>query len=93
MRGYLAALHQRRLTRRTVARRLAALRSLFRWLAREGRIAADPTAGPLATVALPEEDVYFFVVKDLTHGIQGTPAEGQPEGAYYEPGFEPGNKS
>ncbi len=42
-----------------------------------------------ATVALPEEDVYFFVVKDLSHGIQGTPAEGQPEGAFYEPGFEP----
>ncbi|MGI9522184.1 MAG: cupin domain-containing protein, partial [Hyphomicrobiaceae bacterium] len=46
-----------------------------------------------ATVALPEEDVYFFVVKDLTHGIQGTRAEGQPEGAYYEPGFEPNSKS
>ena len=46
-----------------------------------------------ATVALPEEDVYFFVVKDLTHGIQGIRAEGQPEGAYYEPGFEPDSKS
>lgn len=43
-----------------------------------------------STVALPEEDVYFFVVKDLTHGIQGTPQEGEPEGAFYEPGFEPG---
>ena len=42
-----------------------------------------------STVALPEEDVYFFVVKDLTHGIQGSPQEGQPLGAYYEPGFEP----
>lgn len=44
-----------------------------------------------STVALPEEDVYFFVVKDLTHGIQGTLQEGQPEGAHYEPGFEPEN--
>ncbi|MGI9426577.1 MAG: cupin domain-containing protein [Hyphomicrobiaceae bacterium] len=42
-----------------------------------------------ATVALPEEDVYFFVVKDLSHGIEGQLAEGQPEGAYYEPGFGP----
>lgn len=42
-----------------------------------------------ATVALPEEDVYFFVVKDLSYGIQGIRAEGQPEGAFYEPGFEP----
>lgn len=41
------------------------------------------------TVAMPEEDVYFFVVKDMTHGIQGTPVEGQPQGAHYEPGFEP----
>lgn len=32
------------------------------------------------TVAEPEEDVYFFVVKDLTHGIQGNLAEGEPEG-------------
>jgi quercetin dioxygenase-like cupin family protein len=43
-----------------------------------------------STVAMPEEDVYFFVVKDLSHGIHGTPAAGQPEGAFYEPGFEPG---
>lgn len=42
-----------------------------------------------ATVALPDEDVYFFVVKDTTHGIAGKAAEGQPEGAFYEPGFEP----
>ena len=42
-----------------------------------------------ATVALPEEDVYFFVAKDLSHGIEGTPKEGEPQGAYYEPGFEP----
>lgn len=42
-----------------------------------------------STVALPDEDVYFFVVKDLSHGIHGTPVEGEPAGAYYEPGFEP----
>jgi quercetin dioxygenase-like cupin family protein len=42
-----------------------------------------------STVALPEEDVYFFVVKDLSHGIHGTAVEGEPAGAYYEPGFEP----
>ena len=32
------------------------------------------------TVAEPEEDVYFFVVKDMTHGIQGNLAEGYAEG-------------
>ena len=42
-----------------------------------------------ATVALPEEDVYFFVVKDLSHGIHGIPADGQDTGGYYEEGFDP----
>lgn len=42
-----------------------------------------------ATVAMPEEDVYFFVVKDMSHGIHGIPVAGQPEGGFYEPGFEP----
>ncbi len=45
LRGYLAALHQRALSRQTVARHLSALRTFFRWLLREGRIAADPTEG------------------------------------------------
>ncbi|MCS0504300.1 cupin domain-containing protein [Ancylobacter mangrovi] len=42
-----------------------------------------------ATVALPEEDVYFFVVKDLSFGIAGIAADGQETGAFYEKGFEP----
>ena len=42
-----------------------------------------------STVALPEEDVVFFVVKDLSHGIHGIPADGKDTGGFYEPGFEP----
>ena len=42
-----------------------------------------------ATVALPDEDVLFFVVKDLTHGIVGQAADGTMAGPHYEPGFEP----
>ncbi len=41
-----------------------------------------------STVALPEEDVVFFVVKDLTHGIHGIPADGKETGGFYEPGFK-----
>jgi quercetin dioxygenase-like cupin family protein len=41
-----------------------------------------------ATVALPDEDVVFFVVKDLSHSIHGIPADGKDTGGYYEPGFE-----
>jgi quercetin dioxygenase-like cupin family protein len=43
-----------------------------------------------STVALPEEDVYFFVVKDLSHDVHGIPADGKDTGPYYEKGFEPG---
>jgi quercetin dioxygenase-like cupin family protein len=42
-----------------------------------------------ATIALPEEDVHFFVVKDLSHGIIGRAADGTMAGPHYEPGFEP----
>ena len=42
------------------------------------------------TVALPEEDVLFFVVKDLSHGIEGRPADGTSTGGHYEKGFGPG---
>ena len=45
VRGYLAHLHQRQLTRRTVARHLAALRTFFRWQVREGHLVEEPTAG------------------------------------------------
>ncbi|MDH3701344.1 MAG: cupin domain-containing protein [Alphaproteobacteria bacterium] len=37
-----------------------------------------------STVALPEEDAYFFVVKDMTHGIQGNPVDEDADGAYIE---------
>jgi quercetin dioxygenase-like cupin family protein len=42
-----------------------------------------------ATVALPDEDVVFFVVKDLTHGIVGQAADGTMAGPHYDPGFAP----
>jgi len=45
-----------------------------------------------ATVALPEEDVVFFVVKDMSFGIVGLPADGTQAGAHYEPGFAPPDK-
>ena len=41
-----------------------------------------------STVALPDEDVVFFVVKDLTHGIAGRAADGTMSGPHYEPGFQ-----
>lgn len=40
------------------------------------------------TVALPEEDVFFFVVKDMSYGIVGKAVD-EGAGKFYEPGFEP----
>jgi len=37
-----------------------------------------------ATIALPEEDVVFFVVKDTTHGIAGKAADGTMSGGHYD---------
>jgi len=44
IRAFLRDLYDRRLGARSVARHLVSLRSLFRFLAREGRITGDPTA-------------------------------------------------
>ena len=48
VRGFLAELHQRGLRKSSSARKLAGLRSFFRYLCREGRLAANP-ARALAT--------------------------------------------
>ena len=55
LRAFLAAGH-RRLQPASIGRKLAAIRSFFRWLAREGRIERDPSAGlsgPRQPVRLP----------------------------------------
>jgi integrase/recombinase XerC len=52
VRGYLADLHARGLARTSIARRLATLRSFFRFLARRGRVKANP-AREVRTPRLP----------------------------------------
>jgi integrase/recombinase XerC len=42
VRAYVARLHQRRLSKATIARKLAAVRSCFRFLARRGALEANP---------------------------------------------------
>ena len=41
-----------------------------------------------STVATADEDVVFFTVKDLSHGIHGMAADGIMAGPHYDPGFE-----
>jgi integrase/recombinase XerC len=54
IRGYLSCLYERGLSKTSVARALAALRSLYRWLAQEGVVDQNPAA-LVATPKLPKK--------------------------------------
>ncbi len=54
IRGYLANLYERGLSKTSVARALAAVRSLYRWLAQEGEVEQNPAA-LVATPKLPKK--------------------------------------
>ncbi len=54
IRGFLSHLYERGLSKTSVARALAAVRSLFRWLAREGVVDQNPAA-LVATPRLPKK--------------------------------------
>src|SRR5580698_8307853 len=54
IRGYLGWLYERGLSKTSVARALAALRSLYRWLAQEGEVEQNPAA-LVATPKLPKK--------------------------------------
>ena len=45
LRRYISSLNTRKLARRSIARKAAALRRYFRWAARTGLVPADPTLG------------------------------------------------
>src|SRR5271165_1689830 len=53
IRGYLGWLYERGLSKTSVARALAALRSLYKWLAQEGEVEQNPAA-LVATPKLPK---------------------------------------
>jgi quercetin dioxygenase-like cupin family protein len=50
-----------------------------------GSVAYFPANVVHRSIATPDEDVVFFVVKDLSHGIAGTPVDQSKGGAHYEP--------
>jgi integrase/recombinase XerC len=65
VRGYLAALHGRGLDAVTVARRLAALRSFYRFLVRRGALDRNP-AREVRTPRLPRKLVSFLPIDEAT---------------------------
>jgi integrase/recombinase XerC len=54
IRGYLSSLYERGLSKTSVARSLAAVRSLYKWLAQEGVVEQNPAA-LVATPKLPKK--------------------------------------
>lgn len=73
IRVYLTRLYERQLTRRSVSRKLSSLRTFFRYLEREGAVAANPflavslpkAAKPIPEFLYEEELEKLFTVNDL----------------------------
>jgi integrase/recombinase XerC len=78
LRGYLADLHARQLARTSVARRLATLRSFFRFLVRRGRVRANP-ALEIRTPRLPKRLPGYLPI-DESEALLREPADGVPAG-------------
>ncbi len=79
VRAFLGELHRREAKRSTVARKLAAIRSFFRYLKRRGKIAVNPAAA----VATPRQERRLprqLSVDEMEHLVE-TPDDAAPLGA------------
>jgi len=78
LRGYLAELHARGLARSSVARRLAALRSFYRFLVRRGRARVNP-AKEIRTPRLPKRLPTYLPIDEsealLRQEFRGKPTD------------------
>jgi integrase/recombinase XerC len=78
VRGFLSQLYERGLSKTSVARALAAVRSLYRWLAREGVVEQNP-AKLVATPKLPKKLPRVPTIEEMNSVIDG----GMPEVAAF----------
>jgi len=53
----------------------------------KGMIVHTPSMSVHTGQACPDEDMYFFAMKDTRHGITGPPVDGKYDGPLYLPGF------
>ncbi len=53
----------------------------------KGMIVHTPSMSVHTGQACPDEDMYFFAMKDTRHGITGPPVDGKHDGPFYLPGF------
>ena len=70
IRGFLSYLYDRGLSKPSVARALAALRSLYKWLAREGYVEQNPAA-LVATPKLPKKLPRVPTIEELNTVLDG----------------------
>jgi quercetin dioxygenase-like cupin family protein len=54
---------------------------------KKGTIVHTPSMSIHTGQACPDEDMYFFAMKDTRHGITGPPVDGKHDGPLYLPGF------
>lgn len=54
---------------------------------KKGMIVHTPSMSVHTGQACPDEDMYFFAMKDTRHGITGPPVDGKYDGPLYLPGF------
>ncbi len=70
VRGFLAQLYEKGLSKTSVARSLAAVRSFYRWLAREGVVEQNP-AKLVATPKLPKKLPRVPTIEEMNSVIDG----------------------
>jgi integrase/recombinase XerC len=78
LRGYVASLHEAAYAKTTIARKLASLRSFFRFGQRDGWTNSNP-AKPLRNPRKPRDLPHFLSADDLNR-LLGTPPANQPFG-------------
>jgi integrase/recombinase XerC len=71
IRAYLSELYQRGLSKASVARALAAIRSWFKWLARQGEVEQSP-AILVATPKLPKHLPRVPTIEEMNRAVDGT---------------------
>jgi integrase/recombinase XerC len=74
VRGFLSQLYENGLSKTSMARALAAVRSLYRWLAREGVVEQNP-AKLVATPKLPKKLPRVPTIEEINSMIDGTMPE------------------
>jgi integrase/recombinase XerC len=74
VRGFLSQLYENGLSKTSVARALAAVRSLYRWLAREGVVEQNP-AKLVATPKLPKKLPRVPTIEEMNSVIDGVMPE------------------